>query len=91
MTGTGFGATKPPEPEGMEITTAEPLALPVAISIGGMNATLNSAVMRDAGTITFSVVVPTALQLGDAEVIAVVADAKSEAGAMITIGGIIIL
>jgi uncharacterized protein (TIGR03437 family) len=58
LTGTGFGPTKPPEPEGMVVTTPSPLASAVTLTIGGVKAVVASAVMYDVATITFTVVVP---------------------------------
>ena len=91
MTGTGFGPTKPPEPEGMVVTTPSPLASAVTLTIGGVKAVVASAIMHNVATITFTVVVPTTLKAGDTPVIATVAGVQSEAGVMLTIGAPVLL
>ena len=91
LTGTGFGPTKPPEPEGMVVTTPSPLASAVTLTIGGVKAVVASAIMHDIATITFTVVVPAALKAGDAPVVATVAGVQSEAGVMLTIGAPVLI
>jgi uncharacterized protein (TIGR03437 family) len=82
--GTGFGPTNPPLPTGQLITTAEPLANMVQITIGGVNANVTFAGLVTPGLYQFNVVVPN-LPAGDAAVLAMIGGIASQTGVSVTV------
>jgi uncharacterized protein (TIGR03437 family) len=56
--GTGFGATNPSLPTSQAFTQAAPLALPAAVTIGGLNATVQWAGIVSPGLYQLKVKVP---------------------------------
>jgi uncharacterized protein (TIGR03437 family) len=77
--GTGFGATKPPLPAGKLVTTAEPLANTVQVTIGGQTARVDFAGVSGSGLDQFNVKIPPGLPDGDAAVVATVAGSTTQA------------
>jgi uncharacterized protein (TIGR03437 family) len=82
--GTGFGPTNPPLPTSQLVTTAEPLANPVQITIGGMPATVVFGGLAGPGLYQFNVTVPS-LPNGDAAVLATVSGVTSQTGVSVTV------
>jgi uncharacterized protein (TIGR03437 family) len=83
--GTGFGPTNPGVPAGQLVTTAEPLANTVQISIGGVTANSSFAGLVEAGVYQFNVAVPAGLANGDAGLTAVISGAQTQAGVSIPV------
>ncbi len=83
--GTGFGATNPSAPTGQLVTTAEPLANPVQISIGGINTNASFAGLVEPGLYQLNVAVPTGLANGDAGLMAVISGAQTQTGVSIPV------
>jgi uncharacterized protein (TIGR03437 family) len=82
--GTGFGPTNPPLPSAQLVTTAEPLANPVQISIGGATAVVTFAGLVGPGLYQFNVTVPN-LANGDAAVLATIGGVSSATGVSVTV------
>jgi len=85
--GTGFGLTNPAAPNGQVVSQALPLAITPVITIEGMVAKVTFAGLTGTGLYQFNVVVPAGLPAGDALVVALLGNAKSQAGAFITASG----
>ena len=62
--GNGFGLTNPPVAKGQLVTKALPLATMPAVTIGGLNATVQFAGLSATGLYQFNVVVPKGLTPG---------------------------
>ncbi|HEX4275135.1 MAG TPA: hypothetical protein VHZ74_07265 [Bryobacteraceae bacterium] len=82
--GTGFGSTNPAVATDQLVTTAEPLANPAQISIGGANAPVAFAGLVEAGLYQFNVTVPAGVS-GSVPVIASILGAQSQNGASIAV------
>ena len=82
---TGFGPTTPALPTADLVTTAEPLANTVTITIGDAPATVQFAGMVESGLYQLNVTVPSGLPGGDAAVLATVGGVQSQTGLFITI------
>jgi uncharacterized protein (TIGR03437 family) len=83
--GTGFGPTNPAVDTGQLVTTAEPLANPVQISIGGINTNASFAGLVEAGLYQFNVPVPAGLASGDAGFTAMISGAQTQTGVSIPV------
>jgi uncharacterized protein (TIGR03437 family) len=83
--GTGFGPTTPPLPTSNLVTTAEPLANAVTITIGGVAANVEFAGLVESGLYQFNVTVPSSLPSGDATVLASIGGVESQTGLLVTI------
>jgi uncharacterized protein (TIGR03437 family) len=83
--GTGFGPTTPALSTSQLVTTAEPLANQVQISIGGVNATVNYAGLVESGLYQFNVTVPASLPAGNAAVLATIGGAQSQTAVSIPV------
>ncbi len=83
--GTGFGPTNPPVATGQLVTTAEPLANPVQISIGGVNTIASFSGLVEAGVYQFNVAIPKGLPNGDAGLTAVISGAQTQTGVSIPV------
>jgi uncharacterized protein (TIGR03437 family) len=82
--GTGFGPTNPPLPTAQLVTTPEPLANSVQISIGGETAQVTFSGLVSPGLYQFNVTVPS-LPNGDAAVLAMIGGVTTPTGVAITI------
>jgi uncharacterized protein (TIGR03437 family) len=82
--GTGFGPTSPPLPCAQLVTTPADLANSVQITIGGVAAPVSYSGLVGPGLYQFNVTVPN-VPNGDAAVVAQIAGAQTQAGALITI------
>ncbi len=82
--GTGFGPTNPPLPTAQLVTTPEPLASSVQISIGGVNAAVGFSGLVGPGLYQFNVTVPN-LPAGDAAVVAKIGGVSTQTGVAITV------
>lgn len=82
--GTGFGPANPAVPTGILNSTATPLANPVQIMIGGVNAQVSFAGLVGPGLYQFNVVVPSGVS-GDAAVAATVAGVASQTGVLVSV------
>jgi uncharacterized protein (TIGR03437 family) len=83
--GTGFGATNPPLLTAQLVTTPEPLANAVQISIGGVTAqVIYSGLVEPGGLYQFNVTVPS-LPNGDAPVLATIGGATTPTGVPIAV------
>jgi uncharacterized protein (TIGR03437 family) len=82
--GTGFGPTNPPLPTAQLVTTAEPLANPVQISIGGVTVTATFAGLVSPGVYQFNVPVPN-LPNGDAAVLATIGGVATQTLVSVTV------
>jgi uncharacterized protein (TIGR03118 family) len=82
--GTGFGPTSTPPPDGQVITTPIPIT-GVSITIGGAAAQIVSAMLVAPGEYQFNVIVPSSTADGDAQVVATVGSATTQAGAIIAV------
>jgi uncharacterized protein (TIGR03437 family) len=82
--GTGFGPTTPPLPTAQLVTTAEPLANAVAISIGGVAVTAAFSGLVGPGLYQFNVTVPS-LPNGDAAVLATIGGVATQTGVLVTV------
>lgn len=85
--GTGFGATSPPAPAGVAVSSAHPLpsSASLRISIGGVPAEVAFAGMTAPGLFQFNVTVPGTLAGGDAAVVATISGAQTQDGAAIPV------
>ncbi len=63
--GTGFGPTTPPTPSGQLVAQPTPLATPVVVRIGGLDAEVLFAGVTGSGLVQFNVVAPAGLEAGD--------------------------
>ena len=81
----GFGPTAPLLPTGQTVTTAEPLANSVTMTIGGVAATVSFAGLSGSGLYQFNVTVPASLPNGDAAVSATVGGANTQTGVLVTV------
>ena len=82
--GTGFGPTNPPLPTGQLVTTAQPLANPVQISIGGVAATVGFGGLVGPGLCQFNVTVPN-VPNGSAAVSATIGGVTSHTGVSVNV------
>jgi uncharacterized protein (TIGR03437 family) len=82
--GTGFGPASPPLPTGQLITTPEPLANTVQVTMGGMAAAVTYAGLVSPGLYQFNVTVPN-LPSGDAAVVATLGSLSTQAGVSVTV------
>ena len=82
--GTGFGPTNPPLPTAQLVTTPEPLANSVQISIGGVTAPVTFSGLVGPGLYQFNVTVPN-LPAGDAAVLAKIGGVATQTGISITV------
>jgi uncharacterized protein (TIGR03437 family) len=82
--GTGFGPTNPPLPTTQVVTTAEPLANSVQVTIGGTVAAVSFAGLVGSGTYQFNVTVPS-LPNGDALVVATIGGVSTQTGVSVTV------
>jgi uncharacterized protein (TIGR03437 family) len=80
--GTGFGPTNPAVSTAQLVTTAEPLANAVQVSIGGANADVKFAGLVEPGLYQINVAVPAGVST-DGSVVASVLGAQSQSGASI--------
>jgi uncharacterized protein (TIGR03118 family) len=83
--GTGFGATNPPAPEGMVITTALPLAATPTVTVGGGSAQVMFSSLTFAGVFQFNITIPTSATSGDQPIAATASSVSSPTGVVITI------
>jgi uncharacterized protein (TIGR03437 family) len=81
----GFGPTNPPLPTGQLVTTAEPLANNVQITIGGAVAQVSFAGLSGPGLYQFNVTVPAGLPSGDATLAATIGGVPTQSGVLITV------
>src|SRR5450432_3505425 len=82
--GTGFGPTNPPLSTAQLVTTAQPLANPVQISIGGATAVVTFGGLVAPGLYQFNVTVPN-LPNGDAAVLATIGGVATATGVSVTV------
>jgi uncharacterized protein (TIGR03437 family) len=82
--GTGFGPTNPALPTANLVTTSEPLANAVQITIGGVTANAIFSGLTESGLYQFDVTVPS-LPSGDAAVTASIGGVETQSGVSITI------
>lgn len=82
--GTGFGPTNPPLPTGQLVTSAEPLASSVQITIGGVAAAAIFAGLVSPGLYQFNVTVPN-LPNGDAAVLATIGGFSTQTRLSVTV------
>ena len=81
---TGFGPTNPTTPTSQLVTTPNPLANSVQVTMGGVTATVVFAGIVESGTYQLNVTVPS-LPDGDAAVIATVEGVSTPTGVSITV------
>ena len=81
---TGFGPTNPLSPTSQLVTTANPLANSVQVTIGGVTANVVFAGLVESGTYQLNVTVPS-LPDGDAAVVATVGGVSTQTGVSITV------
>ncbi len=81
--GTGFGYTNPALPTAQSVSTPEPLANSVQVTIGGLAAAVTYAGLVESGTYQLNVTVPNVT--GNAAVIAVVSGATTQSGVTIPV------
>jgi uncharacterized protein (TIGR03437 family) len=84
MYAVGFGPTTPALPTGQLVTTNEPLANQVQITIGGVAATASFAGLAGPGLYQFNVTVPN-LANGDAAVSATIGGVTTPTGVLVTV------
>jgi len=82
---TGFGPTTPPTPSGQLVGSPANLANKVAVTIGGLPASVAFSGVTLSGVDQINVVVPTGLPSGDQAVVATIAGVQSQANAFITL------
>jgi uncharacterized protein (TIGR03437 family) len=82
--GTGFGLTNPAVSTGQLVTTPEPLANQVQISIGGATANVAYAGLIEPGLYQFNVTIPSATS-GSAAVLATINGLQSQSGVTIPV------
>ena len=85
--GTGFGATTPAVPAGVQVTDAAYLTNAPIVTVGGVQAQVVGAALApgSAGLYQIAVKVPTAVSDGDLEVIAMADGVPSPTGVYITV------
>ncbi len=83
--GTGFGPTTPALPTANQVTAAEPLANTVAITIGGVAATVVFAGQSGSGLDQFNVTVPSSLLTGDQTITATIGGFVTQSGVTIPV------
>ena len=83
---TGFGATAPATPSGVVVSQPNPIARPVTVMIGGVDADVIYAGITEAGLVQINVRIPTGLQVGDQTVAANVAGFQTASSALIPVG-----
>jgi uncharacterized protein (TIGR03437 family) len=81
---TGFGPTNPASPSAQLVTTPEPLANPVQVTIGGQPATVVYAGLVESGTYQLNVTVPNVAN-GNQPVAATIGGVTSQTGVSITV------
>ncbi|HWB85121.1 MAG TPA: carbohydrate binding domain-containing protein [Bryobacteraceae bacterium] len=84
--GTGFGATDPATPANMLFTQANPLAKPVTVTIGGVDATVVWAGMTAPGLVQVNVQIPDGLAPGNQPLMANAAGFQTLPGVFVPIG-----
>ena len=82
---TGFGPTNPAPPDGQVFFGAYPTATLVAVTIGGLDATVLWAGLSAAGLYQLNVIVPAGLPNGDALVVTTVGGVQSQDGTFIPV------
>jgi uncharacterized protein (TIGR03437 family) len=82
--GTGFGPANPAVPTSQLVTTPEPLANSVQVTIGGIAASVVYAGLVEPGTYQLNVTVPN-LPSGDAPVVATIDGVSTQTGVSITV------
>ena len=82
--GTGFGPTNPAIPTGQLVTTAQPLANAVQITIGGVTVTPSFAGLVAPGLYQFNLTVPN-VPNGDAKVAATMGGVSTQAGVTVAV------
>ena len=80
----GFGPSDPPQPSSQLVTTAAPLANPVQVTIGGLNASVTFSGLVQSGLYQFNVTVP-AVPNGDAAVLATIGGVPTQKGVVLTV------
>jgi uncharacterized protein (TIGR03437 family) len=83
---TGFGATNPLTPWGTVAPQPNPIAKPVTVTIGGVDAVVSYAGVIQTGLVQINVRVPPGLQPGDQTVTANVAGFQTASSALIPVG-----
>jgi uncharacterized protein (TIGR03437 family) len=83
--GTGFGPSNPALPTGQLVTTPEPLADSVQVTIGGIKVHVDYAGIVEAGLYQLNVDVPAGLPNGDAALVAMVGGIQTQSGISIAI------
>jgi uncharacterized protein (TIGR03437 family) len=81
---TGFGPTNPATPTAQLVTTPNPLANSVQVTIGGVNASVTYAGLVAPGTYQLNVTVPN-LPAGDAPVVATIGNFTTQTGVSVTV------
>jgi uncharacterized protein (TIGR03437 family) len=81
---TGFGPTNPASPTAQLVSTPEPLANSVQVTIGGVAASVTYAGLVGPGTYQLNVTVPN-LPAGDAPVVATVGNFSTQSGVSVTV------
>jgi uncharacterized protein (TIGR03437 family) len=81
---TGFGQTNPATPTAQLVTTPNPLANAVQVTIGGLTANVAFAGLVESGTYQLNVTVPN-LPDGDAAVVATVGGVSTQTGVSVTV------
>jgi uncharacterized protein (TIGR03437 family) len=84
--GTGFGATDPPTAANTVLTQPNPLAKPLTVTIGGMNATVAWAGITAPGLVQVNVQMPAGLPPGNQPLMANVAGFQTLPGVFVPIG-----
>ena len=84
--GTGFGATNPATPANMLLTQANPLAKPVTVTIGGVNAIVIWAGITAPGVVQVNVQIPAGLAPGNQPLTANIAGFQTLPGVFVPIG-----
>jgi uncharacterized protein (TIGR03437 family) len=83
--GVGFGPTSPALPTGQTVTTGEPLANSVTMTIGGIAVTPSFAGLSSSGLYQFNVTVPASLGSGNAAVSATIGGFTTQTGVVVTV------
>ncbi len=84
--GTGFGATSPATPSATVVSRPASLALPVTVTIGGVDAEVQYAGVTLAGLVQVNVKVPSNMTTGDQPVLASISGFQSAANVYLTVG-----
>jgi uncharacterized protein (TIGR03437 family) len=82
--GVGFGPTNPPVPAGSVFSGSAPTSNPVAITIGGVSASVVFAGITEAGLYQFNLTVPNAGS-GDQALLATVNGVQTQSGPVVTV------